>query len=202
MYTGIVRAIGTVVRSDATSAGRRIVLDPGGFDYAPEAGDSVGCSGCCLTLVEKTADGWVFDAMHETLRKTTLGEWAEGTRVNLERPLRMGDGLDGHQVQGHVDGVGEVMGIDESDGWRIRVGVPEGLRSSMIPKGSVTIDGVSLTLAAVAEDGSWIECAIIPETLKRTTISERVKGDRVNLEGDVLVKAIVATMARMGVGSR
>jgi riboflavin synthase len=122
--------------------------------------------------------------------------------VNLERPLRMGDGLDGHQVQGHVDGVGEVMGIDESDGWRIRVGVPEGLRSSMIPKGSVTIDGVSLTLAAVAEDGSWIECAIIPETLKRTTISERVKGDRVNLEGDVLVKAIVATMARMGVGSR
>lgn len=200
MFTGIVRAVGTVVRSESRDSGKRIVIDPGSWDHDPDAGDSVGCSGCCLTLVEKSAAGWVFDAIHETLSKTTLGDWVPGTRVNLEHPLRMGDGLDGHQVQGHVDGVGEVLGIDESDGWRIRIGVPEGLRAWMIPKGSVTIDGVSLTLAGVAADGSWIECAIIPETLARTTISERAAGDRVNLEGDVMVKAIVATMTRMGVG--
>lgn len=198
MYTGIVQHVGVVRRVEDTPKGRRIVLDPCGWDYAPAPGDSVGNSGCCLTLVESNGEGWVFDAIPETLSKTTLGGWEPGARVNLERPLRMGDGLDGHQVQGHVDGTGTVESIDETEGWRIRIAVPEDLRRWMIPKGSVTIDGISLTLAGVAGDGSWIECAIIPETLARTTLGERAPGDRVNLECDIMVKTIVATMDRMG----
>lgn len=198
VFTGIIRAIGRVVSTEPSATGRRVVIDPCGWDATPGPGDSVACSGCCLTLVERSGAGWVFDVVPETLDRTTLGSWSEGTQVNLETSLRVGDTLDGHQVQGHVDGVGEVLAIDESDGWRVRVGVPEGLRRYMVPKGSVAIDGVSLTLAAIADDGAWIECAIIPETLVRTTLGDTKAGDRVNLECDVMVKTIVATVERLG----
>jgi len=198
VFTGIIRAIGTVTGVSPGASATRLTIDPGPWDHAPAPGDSIACSGCCLTLSQITDRGWAFDAIPETLDRTTLGTWREGTRVNLERSLRMGDALDGHQVQGHVDAVGKVAGIDETDGWRIRVSVPEDLRRWMIPKGSVAIDGVSLTIAALAKDGSWIECAIIPETLGRTTIRDRAQGERVNLEADILVKTIVATMDRVG----
>ena len=145
---------------------------------------------------------FTFDAIPETLEKTTLGSWETGDRVNLERALRMGDTLDGHQVQGHVDGTGEVLGVFTADGWRVRVGLDEGLMRYMIPKGSITIDGVSLTLAAMDTDAGWIEVALIPETLDRTNLPDRVVGDRVNIECDVMVKTIVHTMARMDMNTR
>ena len=201
MFTGIVQAVGTVVERADPSGGARIVIDPGAWDHTPSSGDSIACSGCCLTVSAVTDRGWAFDAIPETLARTTLGSWGPGTRVNLERSLRVGDTLDGHQVQGHIDGVGEVGAIDRGDGWRIRVAVPGALRAWMIPKGSVALDGVSLTIAALGDDGAWIECAIIPETLDRTTIGERGVGDGINIEADILVKTIVATMGRVRAGA-
>jgi len=198
VFTGIVRAIGTVVGVSRAPDATRLEIDPSPWDPAPEPGDSIACSGCCLTLAHTTRAGaWAFDAIPETLARSTLGSWSEGTRVNLERALRVGDTLDGHRVQGHVDATGEVLAIGQTDGWRLRISVPIALRRWMIPKGSVAIDGVSLTIASLADDASWIECAIIPETLARTTISALAPGERVNLEGDIMVKTIVATLERL-----
>jgi len=196
MYTGIIRHIARVVSNQPTGSGRRLVIDPLGWEHRPEPGDSVGCSGCCLTLVEPVADAgglFTFDAIPETLSKTTLGAWEPGTAVNLEPPARMGDRLDGHIVQGHVDGVGEVLRIDETDGWRVRVSVPGEMGRYLVPKGSITVDGVSLTLAEVGgikEGTPWFEVALIPETLERTTLRDRRSGDRVNIECDITAKTV------------
>ncbi|MEX0876713.1 MAG: riboflavin synthase, partial [Phycisphaerales bacterium] len=171
----------------------------------PAPGESIANSGCCLTLVEavEEAGGMLkFDAIPETLSRTTLGSWEPGTRVNLERALRMGDTLDGHQVQGHVDGTGTVISVETGDGWRVRIGLNEALMRYMVPKGSVTIDGVSLTLADLDVEAGWIEVALIPETLERTNLMDRAVGDRVNMECDVLVKTIVETMGRMGLNQK
>lgn len=207
MFTGIIQHVGEVVvivpRADAR--GVRITLDPDGWDHTPKPGDSIACNGCCLTLVDESRTDksdrskrlWMFDAIPETLAKTTLNDWQPGTRVNLERSLRVGDTLDGHQVQGHVDGTGQVLAIDTGDGWRVRIGLDGALMRYMIPKGSVCLDGVSLTLAAIDADAGWIEVALIPETLERTNLGDRAVGDRVNVECDVLVKTIVETMGRM-----
>lgn len=197
MYTGIVQAVGRVMNCQPTPSGLRIVVDAGDWGYSPEPGDSVGCSGCCLTLVSRDGSGWVFDAIPETLSKTTLSQWKPGTKINLERPLRIGDGLDGHQVQGHVDGVGKVVQIDDSEGYRVRIGIEPAMMKWMIPKGSITIDGISLTIAALNTDQRWIEVALIPETLERTTLGDRVAGDSVNIEADVMVKTIVHTIEWM-----
>jgi riboflavin synthase len=143
---------------------------------------------------------FTFDAIPETLDKTTLGSWEPGHRINLERALRMGDTLDGHQVQGHVDGRGKVLGVFTADGWRVRVGLDADLMRYMIPKGSVCLDGVSLTIAALETEAEWIEVALIPETLDRTNLRDRKVGDGINIECDVLVKTIVHTMARMEIG--
>ncbi|MFK7884360.1 MAG: riboflavin synthase, partial [Phycisphaerales bacterium] len=127
MFTGIVRHIARVVSSTETPSGKRIVIDPQGWGHVPEPGDSIACSGCCLTLVRavRDVDGmFTFDAIPETLNKTTLGGWEAGTEINLEPAARMGDRLDGHIVQGHVDCVGEVLNVDETEGWRVRVSVP------------------------------------------------------------------------------
>lgn len=203
MFTGIIQHVGRVESVTQTQSGVRIVIDPQGWDHRPEPGESIANNGCCLTLVEPIADHgglFTFDAIPETLDKTTLGAWEAGHRVNLERALRMGDTLDGHQVQGHVDGTGEVLGVFTDDGWRVRVGLGEELMKYMIPKGSITIDGVSLTLAAMDTGAGWVEVALIPETLDRTNLHDRAVGDRVNIECDVLVKTIVHTMARMEIG--
>lgn len=140
---------------------------------------------------------FVFDAIPETLSKTTLGGWSVGDAVNLERALRMGDTLDGHQVQGHVDGTGSVLKVDLRDGYRIRVGLDFDLMRFMIPKGSITIDGVSLTIAAMDPRERWVEVALIPETLARTNLQSKRVNDRVNIEADVMVKTIVHTMMQM-----
>lgn len=200
MFTGIIQQVGCVKSLERTPSGVRIVIDPRGWEHTPRPGESIANNGCCLTLVDpvESQGGMLcFDAIPETLSKTTLGDWKHGDLVNLERALRMGDTLDGHQVQGHVDGTGEVLGVFTDDGWRVRVGVGEELMRYMIPKGSVCLDGVSLTIAAVDAGAGWIEVALIPETLERTNLRDREVGDRVNIECDVLVKTIVETMARM-----
>ncbi|MFG0246407.1 MAG: riboflavin synthase [Phycisphaerales bacterium JB052] len=200
MFTGIVQHVGRVESVDRTPSGVRLVIDPCGWGYVPEPGDSIANNGCCLTLVDPIGqhDGrFAFDAIPETLDKTTLGGWKPDSRVNLERALRMGDTLDGHQVQGHVDGTGAVLGVFSQGGYRLRIGLGHDLMQYMIPKGSITVDGVSLTLAAIDADAGWVEVALIPETLDRTNLRDRVVGDRVNIECDVMVKTIVHTMERM-----
>ena len=200
MFTGIVQHVGVVVVVEPSANGIRITLDPDGWDHTPRPGDSIANNGCCLTLVDDPhtpKTWWVFDAIPETLQKTTLNDWEPGQRINLERSLRMGDTLDGHQVQGHVDGTGEVLGVQRTDGYRIRIGLGHDLMKYMIPKGSITIDGVSLTLAAIDAQAGWVEVPLIPETLDRTNLPDRVVGDRVNIECDVMVKTIVHTMERM-----
>ena len=204
MFTGIIQHVGRVESVSQTASGVRIVVDPLGWDHHPKPGDSIANNGCCLTLVDPIAvhSGlFTFDAIPETLEKTTLGAWKAGGRVNLERALRMGDTLDGHQVQGHVDSTGRVLGVFTDDGWRVRIGLVPDLMRYMIPKGSVCLDGVSLTIAALDAGAGWIEVALIPETLDRTNLHDRVVGDRINVECDVLVKTIVETMARMDTGS-
>ena len=203
MFTGIIQHVGRVESVSQTPQGVRIVVDPMGWGHEPCPGDSIANNGCCLTLVDPIVDHgglFTFDAIPETLDKTTLGSWEPGHRVNLERALRMGDTLDGHQVQGHVDGTGEVLGVFTDDGWRVRVGLDADLMRYMIPKGSVCLDGVSLTIAAMDTDAGWIEVALIPETLDRTNLRDREVGDGINVECDVLVKTIVHTMARMEIG--
>ncbi len=198
MYTGIIQQVGVVKSVKPTDSGVRVVIDPLGWDYVPKPGDSVANNGCCLTLVRAMdeSDGLMtFDAIPETLSKTTLGTWEVGQRINLERPVRMGDGLDGHQVQGHVDGVGTVVVVDSSDGYRVRISLDGELMRFMVPKGSICIDGISLTIADLDVGDRWIEVALIPETLERTNLGDRVVGDGVNIEADVLVKTIVHTMA-------
>lgn len=206
MFTGIVQAIGTVHSLANTEEGTRIVIDPAGWGHQPAAGDSIANNGCCLTLVSDEGGLWSFDAIPETIEKTTLGMWKAGDRVNLERSLRVGDGLDGHQVQGHVDGTGKVIGVEDGskdgDGYRVRITLGGDLMRWMIPKGSVAIDGISLTIADLDAGECWIEVALIPETLDRTTLGAKVVGDVVNIEGDAMVKTIVHTLGQMDIQGR
>ncbi len=197
MFTGIVTAIGTVREIVPIGAGAdmrlRIAADwsavPSGAAGAVPLGGSVACAGCCLTAVEAGADWFVVTASAETLSKTTLGSWEVGTRLNLERPLRVGDELGGHIVSGHVDGVGEVVSVTPEHGssrWLFLV--PEPLARFIAPKGSVAIDGVSLTVNDV--EGAVFGVNIIPHTAVATTFGDRRPGDRVNIEIDTVARYV------------
>ena len=191
MFTGIVEALGRVGAVEAgAGGGRRLAVavpDDAGWRLA--VGESVAVSGVCLTVVDAAPGRLAFDLAEETLRVTTLGELGVGAPVNLERPLRFEGRLGGHLVLGHVDGVGRVAAVRaEGDGARADVEVPARLRPLLIPKGSVTVDGVSLTVAALAEDVFAV--ALIPHTLAATTLGQRRQGDRVNLEMDVIGKYV------------
>lgn len=199
MFTGIVTALGTVRRIAPLGEGRdmRITIGtpPSFLSESGRAGvgASVACSGCCLTAVELGPDWFAADASAETLSKTTLGEWRVGTAVNLERPLRVGDELGGHIVSGHVDGVGEALPATPENGsvrWRFRV--PDGLARFVASKGSVAVDGVSLTVNEV--EGSTFGVNIIPHTASVTRFASLRPGDRVNIEIDVLARYV----ARIG----
>lgn len=200
-----------------------MVVDPAGWRHGPGLGDSISVNGCCLTVaLEPRAAGpggdrLVFDAIPETLSKTSLGELKPGSKVHLEHAVTASTLLGGHVVQGHVDGVGVVMQVQTTEGWRIRVRPPlplghqlsshesgvaatsargEGEASHdcmefLTPKGSVCIQGVSLTIAALDPAERWFEVALIPTTLEKTMLGALVAGDRVNLEFDVLAKTIV-----------
>jgi len=200
MYTGIIQHIGSVRSISAVATGVRVVIDPAGWPFVPAPGDSVAVDGCCLTLVDPVDQHnglFAFDAIPETLDKTTIGLLGAGDRVNLEAPLRMGDRLDGHTVQGHVDGRGVIDAVETAEGYRVRVKLSSDLMKFMIPKGSITIDGISLTLAEVDPRGQTVTVALIPETLERTTLGAKGAGDAVNIEADMMVKTIVHTMEHM-----
>jgi len=185
MFTGIVEERGTV---RAASTGR---LEVGCRTVPGDArvGDSVGVDGVCLTVVDRGEDRLAFDVAPETLRRTTLGDLAQGDHVNLERPVTLATRLGGHLVQGHVDGVGEITSMEaEGDGARMTVRVPEGLGRYLVEKGSVTVDGVSLTVAAVLADG--FASALIPHTLEATGLGSKGVGARVNLEMDLIAKYV------------
>jgi riboflavin synthase len=188
MFTGIVTEVGAVERADRSDAGTRLRIAAAVADDLRE-GDSVSVSGACLTVAATDPGAFEADVMNQTAGLTTLGRLEPGTRVNLEPPLRAGDPLGGHIVQGHVDGVGEIQAA-EPDGFarRLRVFVPEDLRRYLVEHGSVTVDGVSLTVAALTEDG--FEVSLIPETLERTTLGEAAPPQPLNLELDVVARYV------------
>jgi riboflavin synthase len=189
MFTGIIEQAGTVERIDATDAGARIVVDAGHLAGGCSIGDSVAVNGVCLTVVEREGPRLQFDAVQETLRRTSLGDLLSGSRVNLERPLRADGRFDGHIVQGHVDGTALLTGVaEEGNSRRLRFTAQPDLLRYVVEKGSITVDGISLTVAAVEEH--WFEVVIIPHTWEVTNLGTRSAGDRVNLEVDILAKYV------------
>lgn len=187
MFTGLVREIGRVVSFGTVADGGARLLIESQLEAA--IGDSVAINGCCLTVVDGDRRTLAFDAVPETLSRTTLGRLAVGAGVNLEPALRAGEALGGHIVQGHVDGVGAVRSVEpEGDGHRIWVDVPEDVLRYCVEKGSVAVDGVSLTVAALDEAGFAV--ALVPHTLAVTTLGSLAPGAEVNLEVDVLAKYV------------
>ena len=189
MFTGLIADLGTVVAVDATADGVRLRVESKKLARELSDGDSVAVNGVCLTAVGADADGFGADVMHETLRRSSLGEVAPGTRVNLELPLRADERLGGHVVQGHVDGLGSVAAMREDGFARIvAIAAAPDLLRYVVEKGSIAVDGISLTVAAV--DGDRFEVSLIPETLERTTLGTTTEGAPVNLEVDILAKYV------------
>ncbi len=194
MFTGLVEEIGTVRALDGDADGVRMDITAHVVTGDLRIGDSVAVSGTCLTAVEVRADGFAVDMVAETLARTSLGDRLVGDGVNLERALRADARLGGHIVQGHVDDIGRVREVrPEGDGRRIRVDVPAPLRRYVVRKGSIAIDGVSLTVATTYESG--LEVALIPHTLEVTTLGRLAEGDVVNLEVDLVAKYVEALAA-------
>lgn len=188
MFTGIVTDIGTV-RAVEQRGDTRAEIGTG-YDLSSLArGASIACDGVCLTVTDKGADWFAVDISAETLSKTTLGAWASGRRVNLERALRVGDELGGHIVSGHVDGLAEVVSVaPEGDSRRIRLRAPERLAGFIAPKGSVALNGTSLTVNEV--EGAEFGINLIPHTLQATTWGDIRQGDAINLEIDTLARYV------------
>jgi riboflavin synthase len=188
VFTGLVADLGTVSDVEATADGVRLAVST---SLAAELGegDSVAVNGVCLTAVAADADGFTAEVMNETLRRSSLAEVAAGRRVNLELPLRAQDRLGGHVVQGHVDGVGAVSAV-EDDGFArvVTIDAPPGLLRYVVEKGSIAVDGVSLTVSSVTPDTFAV--SLIPETLERTNLGAAAPGTPVNLEVDVLAKYV------------
>ncbi len=199
MFTGIVTDIGTI-RSVDRRGDLRLVIGCN-YDMAGVAiGASIACSGCCLTVVEKGADWFAVDASAETLSKTAPAIWEPGRRLNLERALKVGDELGGHIVTGHVDGVGRVESIaSEGDSHRVAIRIDRSLAPFIAPKGSVAVDGVSLTVNAVEDDaaGTVFHLNIIPHTWDVTTFAALAEGQPVNIEIDTLARYLQRMQAVM-----
>jgi riboflavin synthase len=197
VFTGIVEEVGTLVlREDAGDSAVLRIRARKAVDGVA-LGDSIAVNGVCLTVtgVEPAADGtgvWSTDVMAETLRRSSLGAVGSGDRVNLERAVTVQTRLGGHMVQGHVDGVGTVVSRTPGEHWEVvRIAVPAGLARYVVEKGSITVDGVSLTVSALGDGPEpWFEVSLIPTTLRETTLGERAPGDRVNLEVDVIAKYV------------
>ena len=190
MFTGIVTDVGTVVSAEQRGDLRLRIRT--GYDLSTvDLGASIACSGVCLTVVDKGEDWFAVDVSAETVSRTAADMWREGARLNLERPLRMGDELGGHIVTGHVDSVAEVIGLcPEGDSTRIGVRVSKELAPAIAQKGSITLDGVSLTVNEVrdAEDGTHFAVNIIPHTAEQTTLGSLAQGQQLNVEIDVIAR--------------
>jgi riboflavin synthase len=190
MFTGIVEELGEVVAIEQLND-EAVRLTVRGTLATSDAkiGDSIAVNGVCLTAVELTADTFAADVMAETLRRTTTGALTVGSQVNLERPVTLATRLGGHVVQGHVDGVGRVIDRQPSENWEVvTIEIPIELAKYLVEKGSVTVDGTSLTVASVTN--STFTVSLIPETLRKTTLGQRPVGSLVNLEVDVLAKYV------------
>jgi riboflavin synthase len=198
MFTGLVEERGRVLEVESRPAGRRLWIGARGVLEGTAVGDSIAVSGCCLTVVELRGDRFSVEAVPETLSRTTLGGWSAGEPVNLERSLRLDQRLGGHLVQGHVDGVGTVRTVEpEGEGRRVAIEVPAPLARFVAEKGSIAVDGVSLTVAGV--EGARCEIALIPHTLAVTVAGDYAPGRRVNLEVDLLARYLDRLLAERGV---
>ncbi|MCC6427677.1 MAG: riboflavin synthase [Phycisphaerales bacterium] len=214
MFTGLVEHMGRIAASAATPAGRRLEIDPCGWMHRPAPGESIAINGCCLTIADGRAEAGgvlMFDVVPETLAKTTLGGLAGGAYVNLERSATPATLLGGHLLQGHVDGMGVVAGIQTAGQHRIRIAVGDELIEYITPKGSIAIEGVSLTVAGVevgvgvggqgdgsGKDAGWFEVALIPTTLAKTTLGGLEVGQRVNIETDIVGRTVVHWLRHFG----
>lgn len=211
MFTGLIADLGLVEAIVPRQGGARLTVRPAALPVdALVLGESIACSGACLTVVERGGGRVSFDAVPETLSRTTVGGWRPGAKVNLERALAVGERLGGHLVQGHVDAVGEVVQRrPEGQGVRLTISLPASIAPLVAEKGSIAVDGVSLTVAAATRDR--FEVALIPETLSRTTLGEAGPGTKVNLEADVIARHVArlrefegpsaADLSRWGYGS-
>ncbi len=196
MFTGLIEELGAIVRWQAIGdAGRLTVRGPLVVSDASH-GDSISVNGVCLTVIEQGDDWFTADVMGQTLAMSTLGQWAENEPVNLERAASVGDRLGGHIVQGHIDGTATVLDVRQNDDWRVlRFSLDPAHAPLVVDKGSIAIDGVSLTVSAAGDD--WFEVSLIPETLAVTTLGRKQVGDTANIETDILARH-VARLVRFG----
>jgi riboflavin synthase len=193
VFTGLIQDVGEVQSVDSGSDGARLrIATPLASEIA--LGDSIAVNGVCLTAIAADADGFEVEAMNQTLTVSSLAALEGGARVNLELAMKASDRLGGHIVQGHVDGVGEVASVEE-DGFarRVRVLLDRGLTRYVVDKGSIALDGVSLTASAVGDD--WVEVSLVPETLERTNLGGMAVGRKINIECDVIAKHVERLVA-------
>ncbi|MBN1867456.1 riboflavin synthase [Candidatus Sumerlaeota bacterium] len=197
MFTGLIQEIGRIDCVERQAATARIVVAAPEMAANLAVGESVAIDGVCLTVERADSAGFTAFASEETLIRTTLGEAASGRRVNLERALRLGDRLGGHWVAGHVDATGQIRLLEpRGEGWWLEVSAPEEILAASVSKGSIAVDGISLTLVDVAHDSFTV--AVIPETYEKTTLRERRAGDRVNLESDPIGKYVLKGLSAYG----
>jgi riboflavin synthase len=197
VFTGIVEELGRVRRVTPNEGGARIEIDASTVLEDAAIGDSISVNGCCLTVLALDDAGWAADAVVETLERSALGALAPGDPVNLERSVRVADRLSGHVVQGHVDGVATLLAREPlPDGSvRMRFEIPPSLLRYVVEKGSIALDGISLTVAAVDDSTAAVDVAVIPHTFSVTTLGTRTTGDAVNVEVDVLAKHVERLLA-------
>jgi len=197
MFTGIVEELGEVVELEHVGDSARLHVRAERAAADARHGDSIAVNGVCLTVTESSESAFTADVMAETLQRSGLGRLAPGARVNLERAVRLSDRLGGHLVQGHVDGVGTVLSRTPSAHWEVvRVSLPEALARYVVEKGSIAVDGVSLTVSATGP--GWFEVSLVPTTLAATTLGAVREGDPVNLEVDVIAKYVERLLAHDG----
>ena len=198
MFTGIIQRVGVIRSVQAVGAGRRLVIDISDLAAGLKLGDSVATNGVCLTVSQISPPTAAFDAVTQTLGRTNLIDLTAGSKVNLELPLLLGGRLDGHLVQGHVDGVAHLQQPGHAPDWLWRFGCPENLTSQMVPKGSVALDGVSLTVVGVQPTSFTV--ALIPTTLAGTTLGQLAVGAKVNVETDILGKYVQRYLGNLAAG--
>ena len=188
MFTGIITAIGEVAKLEPRGGDVRLTINTDTLDLSDvRLGDSIACNGACLTAVELTGQGFVADVSVETLSLTTIGSWVTGQRINLEKAMQATDRFGGHIVSGHVDAIGEVTAIDEdARSWRFRVRSPSNIAKYIAHKGSITLDGTSLTVNTV--QGADFELNIVPHTMEHTVMGDYILGSQVNLEVDLIAR--------------
>ena len=189
MFTGIIEELGTIKNLTSVTNGARIEVNAPTILSDAKIGDSIAVNGVCLTVVTMTKNSFTADVSGETLRRTSLKQINAGSRVNLERPMMPNSRFGGHIVQGHVDGMGEFLQVKtEGESWIVRIGFPAELGKYIVEKGSITVDGISLTVAALTE--IWFEIAVIPHTWQVTNLSSLNRGEAVNLEADIIAKYV------------